>query len=157
MIPHIGEYPRMIVLRTFSKSFGLAGARVGYAAADAETISILNRAKAPFNISTLSQLLAAWAVESAPEYAERVEYLNRRREELFQALEKIPWLQVERSGGNFLYVRSERDIYSLLMERGIAVRKQAGTDDQFHYARITVGTAEENDKVVEALCSAGPN
>jgi histidinol-phosphate aminotransferase len=154
MIPHIGEYPRMIVLRTFSKSFGLAGARVGYAAADAGTIALLGRAKAPFNISTLSQLLAAWAVENAPEYAERVEYLNRQRGELFRDLEKIPWLRVERSDGNFLYVRSEWDVYSLLMEHGIAVRKQAGTG-KAHCVRITVGTAEENKKVLEALCSAG--
>ncbi|MDR3231973.1 MAG: histidinol-phosphate transaminase [Synergistaceae bacterium] len=155
MIPHIGEYPNMIVLRTFSKAFALAGARVGYAVADAKTIDALNLVKPPFNIPTLSQLLATWAVEEAKEYASRVAYLNERREELYRELKKIPWLEVSRSDANFLFVRSERDIGALLEENGIFVRTYAGTDG-LHNARITVGTTEQNGKVVGVLCSAEP-
>ncbi|MDR3264620.1 MAG: histidinol-phosphate transaminase [Synergistaceae bacterium] len=155
MIPRVGEYPNMIVLRTFSKAFALAGARVGYAVASAGTIDALGLVKPPFNLPTLSQLLATWAVEEAQEYASRVAYLNERREELYRELKKIPWLTVSRSDANFLFVRSERDIAALLEEKGIFVRACAGTSE-FHNARITVGTAEQNGKVVETLCGAGP-
>ncbi|MDR1874490.1 MAG: histidinol-phosphate transaminase [Synergistaceae bacterium] len=155
MIPRIRDYPNMIVLRTFSKAFGLAGARVGYAVAAAEAIDALDRAKPPFNLPTLSQLLATWAIEEWQEYSVRVAHLNERREELYRELEKIPWLEVSRSDANFLLVRSERDVGALLEENGIFVRRYPGAD-RVTCTRISVGTAEQNGKVVEVLCGAEP-
>jgi histidinol-phosphate aminotransferase len=160
LIPRLREHPNVVVLRTFSKAFGLAGARVGYAVAGKEAIDVIDLAKPPFNLPTLSQLLAEWAIEDAGKnsgsdsLSARVDYLNEQREELYRELAKIPWLAVERSDANFLYVRSERDVAALLEENGISIRRFSASGKECR-ARITVGTAEENKKVVDVLCGVG--
>jgi histidinol-phosphate aminotransferase len=155
MIGAVNEYPNMIVLRTFSKAYGLAGVRVGYAIASSEVIDILDIAKPPFNIPTISQLLAEWAIEEAAEYGVRARDTVALREELYRELKKISWLDVNPSDSNFLYVRSEYDVASMLEDCGIAVRRLP-KDGNLYCSRITVGVREENKKVSDRLCRAKP-
>ncbi|MDR1472063.1 MAG: histidinol-phosphate transaminase [Synergistaceae bacterium] len=156
VIPLLGEYPNMIALRTFSKAFGLAGARVGYAIASEKIIGIMNLAKPPFNIPTISQLLAEWAIEEAADtYRSRVAYLKGQREEMRRELERVPWLEVGWSDANFLCVRSGRDIGTVLSENGISV-KNLPRSGGLYCVRISVGTEKENRKAVDALCQERP-
>ncbi|MDR3279399.1 MAG: histidinol-phosphate transaminase [Synergistaceae bacterium] len=156
MIGSIGEYPNMIVLRTCSKAFGLAGLRVGYAVADRRMIEIRDMVRPPFNISTMSQLAASWGLEAASEFSARAAALNELRDELYGCLSKIPWLETRRSDANFFYVGSERDIAAILEAGGVVVRRLP-MDGNSYRIRLSVGTREENKKVGDILCGAQPS
>jgi histidinol-phosphate aminotransferase len=151
----VKKYSNMIVLRTFSKAFGLAGARVGYAVADGGLIGIMNRAKPPFNLPVISQLLAQWAMEEAGEFTARAERLARARDRLYETLNELDWLDVEPSESNFLYIRSERNVASILEGGGVSARHFARRGNEY-CVRVTVGTDEENRKVSDLLCGAYP-
>jgi len=155
MVSTIDEYPNLIVLRTCSKAFGLAGARVGYAMAGVGMIELLDAVRPPYNIPTISQLVASWALDEASEFKRRAGELNGLRDELYAAVSQIRWLEASRSDANFIYVRSERDVAAMLEEGGVSVRRLPMEGSSYH-ARISVGTREENKKVGDILC-AKPN
>jgi histidinol-phosphate aminotransferase len=155
MIPFIDEYPNMIVIKTYSKVYGLAGARVGYAVAAAGTIGAVDIARPPFNLPTISQLLAEWAISESSEFSRRAEILKRSRDALFADLSRIPNLRVRRSETNFLYVESDFDAAAVLAEHGIAIKRYPREGSVFR-SRISVGSEVENRKVSEALWSVRP-
>ncbi len=132
----------VIVIRTFSKAFGLAGARVGYALADTETAAELNARQTPAPISTLSAALAVAALESPPDVAAVVE----ERERLARSLRALGFEPLP-SNANFLYVPVD-DAHGLteaLHRRGLAVRALPGA------IRITVVDRQDDDLLLDAL------
>jgi histidinol-phosphate aminotransferase len=149
------KYPNMIVLRTFSKAFGLAGARVGYAIAAEGVVRIMSAVKPPFNLPVISQLLAQWAMEESEEFISRARRVTAARDRLYETLVKIGWLHVEPSEANFLYITSERDVASILEKGGVSARRFAMSGGEYR-VRVTVGTDEENKKVSDLLCGAYP-
>jgi histidinol-phosphate aminotransferase len=149
----VNKYPNMIVLRTFSKAFGLAGARVGYAIAGEALVKIMDTARPPFNLPVISQLLAQWAMEDAHEFAERAKLMIGARDRLYAALNKLEWLNVERSESNFLYIRSERDVAAVLKKGGVLARNFGKSGNEYR-VRVTIGSDEENKKVSDLLCGA---
>lgn len=132
----------VIVIRTFSKAFGLGGARVGYAVADRETAAALNARQAPAPISTLSAALALAALESPPDVSAEV----AERERLARALSALG-LKPLPSRANFLYVpvESPQAIGEALLRQGLAVRVFPDA------IRISVRTPEDDDVLVAAL------
>jgi histidinol-phosphate aminotransferase len=132
----------VIVLRTLSKAFGLAGARVGYALADRDTADELNRRQAPAPISTVSAALAIAALEDPPDVAPEIE----ERERLALRLGSLG-LEVLPSRTNFVMVRHEdgRSLYIELMRRGLVVRPVRGG------IRITVRDRTDDDVLVDAI------
>jgi len=135
----------VVVVRTLSKSFGLAGARVGYALAGRDVADELNRRQAPAPVSTLSVALALAGLESPPDVRPVVE----ERERLAEALRGIglePWP----SHANFVYVPFEgaEDAAERLMRRGVPVRRLPGA------IRITVRNREDDDRLVALLADA---
>jgi histidinol-phosphate aminotransferase len=154
-VPLIKKYPNMIVLRTFSKAFGLAGARVGYAIAGEALIKIIDTGKPPFNLPVISQLLAQWAMEDAHEFTDRAKRAAGARDRLYETLSHLDWLDVERSESNFLYIRSERDVAAVLEKGGVLARNFGKSGDEYR-VRVTVGSDEENKKVSDLLCGAYP-
>lgn len=154
-VPLISKYPNMVVLRTFSKAFGLAGARVGYAIADAALVKMIDMAKPPFNLPVISQLLAQWAIEDAHEFALRAERVTGARDRLYETLNNLDWLDAERSESNFLYIRSERDVAAVLEKGGVLARNFGKSGDEYR-VRVTIGSDEENKKVSDLLCNAYP-
>jgi histidinol-phosphate aminotransferase len=149
----IGKYRNLAVLKTLSKAFGLAGARVGYVIADSSLIELLDAVKPPFNIPTISQLLATWALEESGECMARAKRLADARDGLHNLLGSLGWLEADRSEANFLYLRSKRDIASILESGGVSVRRFPKSGDEY-CVRLTVGTDEENKKVGDLLCEA---
>ncbi len=132
----------VVVVRTLSKSFGLAGARVGYALAGRDVADELNRRQAPAPVSTLSVALALAALGSPPD----VRPVAEERERLAEALRRIglePWP----SHANFVYVPFEgaEDAAERLMRRGLPVRRLPGA------IRITVRTRVDDDRLLRAL------
>jgi histidinol-phosphate aminotransferase len=135
----------VVVVRTFSKAFGLAGARVGYALAARETAEELNRRQHPAPLSTLSVALALAGLEDPPDVRPVVE----ERERLAGELRRIglePWP----SHGNFLYVPFEgaEEVGERQLRQGLAVRRLPGA------IRITVRDRPDDDRLVAAIASA---
>jgi histidinol-phosphate aminotransferase len=135
----------VVVIRTFSKAFGLAGARVGYALAGRDLAEELNRRQHPAPLSTLSAALALAALEQPPD----VRPILEERERLAEELRRIgldPWP----SHANFLYVPLERaeEVGERLLRQGLPVRRLPGA------IRITVRDETDDDRLVEALRSA---
>ena len=149
------QHPNLVITRTFSKAYGLAGLRVGYALAGASIADLMNRVRQPFNVNSIA-LAAAQAALDDMEFVARsyAENLQGRRQlaEGVQALglEYIP------SQANFLTVRvgKAQDLYKRLLRRGVIVRPVGGPYELPEHLRITVGTASENERFLAALVAS---
>ncbi|KYF57819.1 histidinol-phosphate aminotransferase [Sorangium cellulosum] len=145
---HLRE--RLLVLRTFSKIYGLAGLRVGYAAGPARLIDYMNRTRAPFNVGAIAQAAALAALDDA-EHVERSRALNRReRDRLTRELTALG-LSVAPSQANFVFVdvgRPARPVYDALLRRGVIVRPFGNLPTGL---RVTVGTERENQRFLESV------
>lgn len=137
----INEYENLIVMRTMSKAFGLAGLRIGCLIANKKTVKYIWKVKIPYNINILTQYAAEMALENSERVRDYISKVKELREDLTNELEKLNF-QIYPSGANFLFVKSPIDnLYEKLMERGVLIRK---FNYQEVYYRITVGTSEEN-------------
>lgn len=148
----LSEFPNLIVTRTFSKIYGLAGLRCGYALAHARVAELLNRMRLVFNASNLAQrgALAALGDEA---HVRRSAELNRAGHEQLQVGLRELGLKWIPSIGNFLSVdfgRPVRPIYDALLHKGIIVRP-LGNYGLPHHLRITIGLPEQNDRLLLAL------
>lgn len=148
-----GHRERLIVLRTFSKSHGLAGLRVGYAVAPPEIGKYLNRVRAPFNVNTLAQHGALAALED-PQHVRNYVALNaRERTKLIEAL-RARGLKVAPSQTNFVFVDFQRDsqtFHRLMLERGVIIRPMPQPVSTWQ--RVSIGLESENLKLLQALDS----
>ena len=151
-LEYLRQGRKVIVLRTFSKAYGLAGMRLGYALAAAELIVALERFRSPFNTSRIAQAAAQGALEDG-EHLARSARLNR--EGLRFVAENLTRLGIAftPSFGNFLLVHFDRpaeEAYGALLDLGIITRPM-GSYGFPRSLRITVGTKDENSRLVEAL------
>lgn len=146
---------RLVVLRTFSKAWGAASLRLGYALAAPPTALQVRKALLPYNVSALSAALGALALQNAGLFEQRVALLRRERGRLFDALKAVEGLEAAPSEANFLLVRLRRkeagEVHEALKERGILVRDVSAMPGLAGCLRLSVGSPEENDRVVEAL------
>ncbi|MGD8547853.1 MAG: histidinol-phosphate transaminase [Thiohalophilus sp.] len=145
------EFRNLIVTRTFSKAYGLAGLRVGYAVSDPEVADYLNRVRQPFNVNQLA-LAAATAALTDTEHLQRSVALNAEGlKQYYEAFETMG-LQYIPSAGNFITVRvgPANDINEQLLRRGIIVRPVANYELPEHL-RISVGSEKENRRCIDAL------
>ncbi len=148
------RHPNLVITRTFSKAYGLAGLRVGYALAHPSVADVMNRVRQPFNVNSIALVAATAALNDmefvARSYAENLQGL-RQLEEGARALglEFIP------SYGNFLTIRVGKaaEVYKRLLRRSVIVRPVAGYGLPEHL-RVTVGTAQENEKFLSALSAS---
>ncbi len=149
MLSFVEKYENLIIMRTFSKAYGLAGARVGYAIGNTEIIEAITIVKPPYNISTISQILATSAIKNSDKYKERIEYLKKEREYLIKELKKIKGIKVYKSETNFIYMITDLPIYKNALKEGILVREYASEIGA--NIRITVGKHQENEKLMKII------
>lgn len=143
-------HERLVVLRTFSKIYGLAAFRVGYAVAPSELTTYLERVRAPFNVNALAQAAALAALDDADHVRRSIELNTRERRRVGAALAELG-LRVLPSQANYIYFslnRLARPVFDQLLARGIIVRPFAPLPRDL---RATVGTEAENDCMLEAL------
>ncbi|NGY06188.1 histidinol-phosphate transaminase [Solimonas terrae] len=148
----LDRFPNLIVFRTFSKAYGLAGLRVGYSLSSAALADVLNRVRQPFNNNSLALLAAEVALDDQDYVQASVELNARERARLAAALQ-AKGLTVLPSQANFLTVGFGRDakpIHQGLLEQGVIVRPLASYELP-QFLRVTVGTQAENDRFLEAL------
>ena len=151
----VKRHPNLVVTRTFSKAYGLAGLRVGYALAHPSVADVMNRVRQPFNVNSIALAAATAALDDmefvARSYAENLQGLRQLEEGARGlGLKYIP------SHGNFITVQVGKaaEIYKRLLRRGVIVRPVGGGYGLPEHLRVTVGTAEENRKFLGALAAS---
>lgn len=155
-IPDLADYPNLVVMQTLSKAWGLAALRIGMAFASKEIIEVFNKIKPPYNISEPTQELALQALDSMEDVNEMIRILVAERDQLALDLMKLPQvIQVYPSDANFLLVKMKdaKGLYLFLTEKGIVVRDRSSVMLCENCLRITIGTPEENKRLLEAVAS----
>lgn len=150
-IRFVRERKNVFVLRTFSKSYGLAGLRVGYAVAPPEGIALLNRVRQPFNINAMAQAAALAALEDDDHLVRTRAMVEAGLKQLAQGLTDLGIAYVP-SSANFLLVRvgKGQEYFQALLRERVIVRPVDGYGLP-DYIRVTVGTREENQRFLDAL------
>jgi histidinol-phosphate aminotransferase len=146
------RYPNLIVTRTFSKIYGLAGLRVGYAASHPEVADALNRVRQPFNVNSLALLAAEASLDDAEHVARSVQMNLDGQAQLKAGLEKLGLTYIP-TVGNFITVdlaRPAAPVYEALLREGVIVRPIANYGLPEHL-RITVAREQDNQRVLTAL------
>jgi len=153
----LAEFPNAILIRTFSKAFGLAGLRLGYALAHPAVTKLLLRAKLPWNISSLTLAAGLAALEDVEEFEQRMDYLRKGRNYLEIELRKMRALSVIAGEGNFVLLDvakvgvSAEAIVEAMLAEGVYIRSLAVHHAKRSFVRVTVGTEEQNLRCVEAM------
>ena len=150
----LGRYSNLIVVRTLSKAYGLAGLRLGVAVSPSELVNWMNRIKPPYNVNALSQNVALERLQASKDIVGEIELLKEQREELNKALEQCPWVsKVFPSDSNFILVRVDdaKSRYDALVEKGFVVRNRSSQFNCENTLRISVGTVQENKKLISYL------
>lgn len=147
-VPLLEQYPNLIVLRTFSKAYGLAALRVGYGMASPEMISYLNRIRPPFNVNTLALNAAVAALDDQDFVQKTVSETKLGLTQLYRAFDELN-LNYVKSHANFIWVETpfpSGEIFEKLLHKGVIIRPFMG-----NWVRITVGSKEENEFLLKAL------
>jgi histidinol-phosphate aminotransferase len=153
-IQQIDKHPNLIVLQTFSKAWGLAGLRLGMAFARPEIISLVNKIKPPYNISSATQSLAIKAVDNTTQMKQWVDLIIGERQRVAKELSNLSSVKkVFPSDANFLLVRIDRaaEVYNKLVGDHIVVRDRSQVKRCEDCLRITIGTKDENNRLLNAL------
>lgn len=150
-IAWLADFPNLVVTRTFSKAYGLAGLRVGYALASPEVADLMNRVRQPFNVNSVAQAGAVAALGDQ-DFVRRSHDLNYQgMAQITDGLARLGVAYIP-SFGNFLSFRigDARRAYERLLERGVIVRP-IGNYGLPEYLRVSVGLPEENERFLSAL------
>lgn len=144
----LNEYPNLIIMRTFSKMYGLAALRVGYTMASEDIIENINKIRGPFNVNKLAQVAAIAALEDE-EFVKKCYDLNKEgKEYLYKEFDKLG-LQYPISETNHIFVNVLKDaneVFVELQKKGMIIRPILGT-----WIRVTIGTKEQNETFIKLL------
>jgi histidinol-phosphate aminotransferase len=154
-VPRIREVENMIILRTFSKAFGLAALRLGYAVANPELAKILTeKTPLPYPVSGFTLRMGSKMLDNVDFMMDSVREMKRERVKLIKALNEIDGVQAFDSQANFLLVNTQKpcdEVNEKLLKRGIMLKKWGKILQYENCFRVTVGLPEMNAKLVEAL------
>lgn len=156
MIDLIYQYDNVILLRTFSKAFGLAGLRIGYLIASKNLVDDVYLTKSPYNMSSFSQLVALELLKDLDIIKKRVNYIVKQRERLYKQLKNLKEVQVVPSKANFLLIKlnnNAKNVYKRLLQKGILVRNFPNHHPLANCLRVSIGAKEDNDVFLMTLIS----
>jgi len=153
VIPYIEEYQNLLVLRTFSKAYGLAGVRCGYSISSKNLANAINLARPPYNISSLSQYVAQLVLMEKDQIYKNTTFLVEQREWVAGELAKIKGVEVFNSSANFILIKIEncKEVYKKLCEKGIFIRSFGSAPLLEGCMRISIGTHEQNTIFLDEL------
>jgi histidinol-phosphate aminotransferase len=155
-LTRLEAFPRLVVLQTLSKAWGLAGLRIGMAYGDPFLIETLNKIKYPYNLNVVTTQLAEQALQREDIVREKIRHIQSERARIGTALRQCPEVQqVFPSEANFLLVRTADadNLYAHLCKQGIVVRNRSRELHCHSCLRITIGTPDENDRLLHHLQS----
>jgi histidinol-phosphate aminotransferase len=151
----LDEFPNLVILRTFSKIFGLAGLRVGYGIADPEVVQALDKVRQPFNVDSLAQVAASASVRLPARVEERRQMVAAERGRIEKRLDDLG-VAYHPSEANFILFDVTRlgiegpEVAQALLEKGVLTRSGYAMECP-GWIRVTIGEAEENDMFLEVL------
>ncbi|MDP4127641.1 MAG: histidinol-phosphate transaminase [Bacillota bacterium] len=153
LIPEIDHYPNLVIMRTFSKAFGMAGLRLGYLLGQPETISLINRVRQPFNVNSFSQKVGILALGYVKEYQEQIQQIKAETQKLYGRLTQISNVVVYPTKANFiLFKPSDPDGWTdKLLKRGFLVRNMGDLPILGKCLRISAGLPEENEGFLQVI------
>lgn len=154
LVSELASYPNLVILQTFSKAWGMAGIRLGMAFASPEIIRILNHIKYPYNINVLTQRMALDHLGNSGSKDKWIKTILDQRNWLQKKLIQFPMVRnILPSDANFLMVRFDnpQEVFSFLIGKKIIVRDRSKVALCEGYLRITIGSPEENEILIEAL------
>ena len=151
-IDWLKKFPNLLITRTFSKAYGLAGLRVGYGLSSPEMADILNRVRQPFNNNTLALVAAEAALGDDQHLQQTISVNEQGMQQLTEGFKQLglEWIP---SAGNFVLVdlkQAGQPIYEALLRKGVIVRP-VGNYELPNHLRISIGSAAENQKFLQAL------
>ncbi|MBN2795170.1 MAG: histidinol-phosphate transaminase [Clostridia bacterium] len=145
MVNRLSQYDNLIILKTFSKAWGIAGARVGYGLSNFVRINEMLKAKSPYNLNSMSQWIALEILNQRDQVMDSVKKTIEQREKMERILNKMP-IKVYKSYGNFIFITSELPLDILLYKKNILIR---GFENQSY--RVTVSNEDENKIFMDTL------
>ena len=148
----LGDFPNLIVTRTFSKAYGLAALRVGYGLSHPDIADLLNRVRQPFNVDSFAQAAALAALEDQDHLRRSVEVNEQGMRQLLAGIERLG-LEYIPSAGNFLTIdlgRAAGPVDQALLRLGVVTRPVANYGLPNHL-RVSIGLADENSRFITAL------
>jgi histidinol-phosphate aminotransferase len=152
-LQEINDYPNLVITQTLSKAYAMAGLRVGILYASTEIISILNKIKPPYNINNLSQETAIKKLEQTT-LDFQVKKIISERKKMVESLVSIPFIEkIYPSDANFILIKVDdaNKRYNQIIEKGIVIRNRNNQPLCENCLRITIGTKEENEKLITVL------
>ncbi|MGL4606941.1 MAG: histidinol-phosphate transaminase [Eubacteriaceae bacterium] len=149
----LNQYPNLLILRTLSKAFGLAGIRCGYALGNTELINVLYKVKGPYNLNVLTQKLAVIALQNKEGILKNLQTLKDEREGMMAFLEEYDAFKVSPSGSNFIYFETvfAEKIYNFLREKNILIKVFKDVPENSGSIRLSIGTPQENAKLINLI------
>jgi histidinol-phosphate aminotransferase len=155
-IQKINTAPNLIITQTLSKAYGLAGIRLGICYASAAIIAVLNKIKPPYNVNELTQQRALDRLENTKKIKEEISLIIAQREELLKVLNEVNFVStIYTTEANFILIKVDNanQRYDELIANGIVIRNRTTQPLCENTLRLTIGTAEENQKLIAALKS----
>jgi histidinol-phosphate aminotransferase len=148
----VNLYPNIVVMQTLSKAYGLAGLRLGMAIANKETIGWMHKVKAPYNVNTVSAKIATNQLKNYDATVWKT--IIKEREKLIESFQEIPWItKIYPTEANFILIEADDANlrYQQLLQHQIVIRKPNLKPLVSEALRITVGTPEQNDRLLKAM------
>lgn len=148
----LGDFPNLIVTRTFSKAYGLAALRVGYGLSHPDIADLLNRVRQPFNVDSFAQAAALAALEDQDHLRRSVEVNEQGMRQLVAGIERLGLAYIP-SAGNFLTIdlgRAAGPVDQALLRLGVVTRPVANYG-LLNHLRVSIGLADENSRFLAAL------
>ena len=151
----VKEYPHMVVNRTFSKAFGLAGFRIGYVLCDPMLATFFNRVRFPWNVSLIGIAAALAALDDTTDQENKRQTVIKGRDYIFIEINKIPGLKAYPSEGNFILIdahildKTSEEIRDAMSAKGIYIRPMGGHHMKKGFIRITIGTMTQNQLFIK--------
>lgn len=149
VVDEIENYENLIVVKTLSKAFSMAGIRTGYLLANEELVKTVEKVRPPYNLNSISAFLATKALQQSDKMKNYVKEVKQEREKVYESLLEMG-IKAFPSGANFVFFNCDiKDLEDRLVKEDVLIRKFGGKLDN-HY-RVTIGTKIENDAFIEAM------
>lgn len=151
--PYLAQHKNLVILRTFSKAFSLAGARLGYLLGDADVIREFIKVRQPYSVDAVSQAIARVVYANRAKFEPGIQAIIDERARVLDGLSRIPGVTAHPSDANYLMfrIKDTGEVWENLYERGVLVRDFSRTAHLEDCLRVTIGTREENDAFLAAL------
>ncbi len=153
MRPYLAQHKNLVLLRTFSKAFSMAGVRLGYVLGNAEVISEIAKVRQPYSVDAVSQQIGYAVFENRAAFEPGIQAIIEERERVLDELQRLPELTCYPSDANYILFKVEEAdcMWEALYERGILIRDLSASAMLENCLRVTIGTREENDRFLNAL------